>query len=613
MAIFIVSNTGGNINAGATYVGGVAPTSTDSIAFTATSGQLTVNVAWTTAGFNCTNWTNTLTVNNTLTVTGGNVTLVAAMTITTTSGTPILSINTGGGTLTSNGKTWSYALKVQGASAFTLADNWIVGTLTVVNTTTLNGNALTVNGALTLSLGTISGTTNITLAGNSTLGGSAVIQNNLTITGTYTTTSTIFYNTGTLTCLTGTINQGVQSIVCVSSTTFNIGSSISNLQCQNGTFTLLSDTTIINYVFGVTGAVVMNGFTLYVSGNFTPTNNITARGTTNIIFNGNSTWTTPGVGAIQNNVTVTGTLTIIGTWYYQLGTFTNSGTLYTESSFLVTAVSGTTTFNMNGAKLGGFTLGGGSTINTVSLTSPLYVLNGICLLGAGSQVQTINGSTLYIESGTLTSAANSFAAVNGTSQIYITGDKASITDPSTTSNAGSSIWSLPITIDIRGNCIITGRLNLAAGGNLTILNGTIDNRAAVRNVPTLVITGNVTLTNIDRCKFRSITITNGLTITMNKFFNGSPENKTIIRSSSTTNYTITFTDSVPKKSFSVNIKNATITNNNILNIIGRDSNSGLNSGIIFGEGGLDGFPLNKYGAENSYGTISGFSQGGMNN
>lgn len=131
----------------------------------------------------------------------------------------------------------------------------------------------------------------------------------------------------------------------------------------------------------------------------------------------------------------------------------------------------------------------------------------------------------------------------------------------------------------------------------------------------LIIQSSTTLINIHKCKFKTITISANQTLTMNEFFSGSPENKSIIRvTGGATNFKINFTDTAPKKSFFVNIKNCTVqTTPNQLNIIGRDSNSGLNSGIIFGENGMNGFPLNKYGTENSYSFSNGFLQGATNN
>jgi hypothetical protein len=57
MALRTVSNTGGNWNATTTWVGGVVPSATlDTVAFTATSGPLTVNVASTCININFTNY-----------------------------------------------------------------------------------------------------------------------------------------------------------------------------------------------------------------------------------------------------------------------------------------------------------------------------------------------------------------------------------------------------------------------------------------------------------------------------------------------------------------------------------------------------------------------------
>lgn len=59
MAIKVVSNTGGLWSSPATWVGGVIP-EYDSIAFTATSGNLIVDVSNTIKGIDFTNWTGTL-------------------------------------------------------------------------------------------------------------------------------------------------------------------------------------------------------------------------------------------------------------------------------------------------------------------------------------------------------------------------------------------------------------------------------------------------------------------------------------------------------------------------------------------------------------------------
>ena len=144
MAVYTVANGGGNINAGATYVGGIAPSSTDTIDFTATSGQLTVNTPFTIAGIDFTNWTGTLTMSAILT-SSGNVKLVSGMTIAGASG---LTVSTTA-TLTSNGKTWPNNLTFSGTSqTYTLADDWTVNGTFSVGNSIVNGNIINLVGNL---------------------------------------------------------------------------------------------------------------------------------------------------------------------------------------------------------------------------------------------------------------------------------------------------------------------------------------------------------------------------------------------------------------------------------------------------------------------------------
>ena len=195
------------------------------------------------------------------------------------------------------------------------------------------------------------------------------------------------------------------------------------------------------------------------------------------------------------------------------------------------------------------------------------------------------------------------------------GEKAIYQDNATSVFQGQGIWRIPITINAT-YFLMLGRLVLSTGGSFVVNSKKVENKATFKNQPELIVGASATLTNIDKCKFKSVTLYGGITVTLNNFFSGSPEFKTVIRSNITTNYIITFTDTKPKKAYFVNVKNCTINQTlvkNQLNIIGRDSNAGFNTGIIFGEAGLNGFPLNQYPIENSYPTASGFSQGGMNN
>lgn len=608
MAIFTVSNTGGNINAGATYVGGVAPSSTDTIDFTATSGQLTVNANFTIAGIDFTNYVNTLTMSAILSV-KGNVTLVAGMTI---AGASRLSINATS-TITSNGKTWPNAVDFNMTAAsqtVTVADDWnIIGTVSfLTNIATFNGNKISVGGSLTNN--TNGGTTLFELVGTGTWTSSG-FKNSLTINtaGTITFSGTISYSTGTLTHTTGTVTTtGSTLSVNAASTLDTDGITLNNITFSGTTtVTLLSDLNCTDIIPN-SGTSTINGFKINVSRNLTVT--AVLQGTTNVDLIGTGTWS--GSGQVRNNLTIKSTaiIDIVGNVQFNTGTFIVElgAQVNASNSNLTVANTATTTFDISTIKLNNFYLGGASTVNTLVLNSPLYI-TGTAYLGGSAQPQTINGSPIYIESGTLSSQAGNGGTISGTSEIIMTGDKATYLDSAIPGFNGQGTWRLPITINVRGTILMYGRLVISTGGSFNIKNGTVEHRDGLVNKTSLLIQASTTLTNIDKCKFKNITINNGLTVTMNKFFTGSPEFKTVIRSNSTTNYTITFTDRVPKKAFHVNVKNCTVTQTstkNQLNVINRDGNSGLNTGIIFGESGMGGFSLGQFPIQNTYDMSNGF-------
>src|ERR1035437_6874202 len=130
MVIYFFRNTGNvNYNVTANWsltdgggATGAVPTSSDDVKIANNSGNLTVNVLSVAKSIDFTNFTGTLTMTSSITV-SGNVTLVAGMNIT---GVGNLTINSAA-TLTSAGKTWTGGLIFAGsAQTFTLADNWIV-------------------------------------------------------------------------------------------------------------------------------------------------------------------------------------------------------------------------------------------------------------------------------------------------------------------------------------------------------------------------------------------------------------------------------------------------------------------------------------------------------
>jgi hypothetical protein len=117
-----------------------APTSSDPVIFDTNSGNCIMNVAGVAGSVNFTNYTNTITFSNSLTV-SGNITLGSGMIIL---GTGTLAVN-GSSTLTSNGVIFPNTLELRATATYTLADNWTIRTLNIpVNATTitLNGNTL---------------------------------------------------------------------------------------------------------------------------------------------------------------------------------------------------------------------------------------------------------------------------------------------------------------------------------------------------------------------------------------------------------------------------------------------------------------------------------------
>lgn len=606
MAVYTVANGGGNINAGATYVGGIAPSSTDTIDFTATSGQLTVNTNFTIAGIDFTNYVNTLTMSAILSV-KGNVTLVAGMTI---AGASRLSINATS-TITSNGKTWPNAVDFNmtaGSQTVTVADDWnITGTVSfLTNIATFNGNKISVGGSLTNN--TNGGTTLFELVGTGTWTSSG-FKNSLTINtaGTITVSGTVSYSTGTLTYIAGTVTTTGSTLSVTAASTLDIsGINLNNITFGGTiTVTLLSDLNCTGTLTIGGGISTFNNNNINVGGSLVM--NSSSIGTSQINLNGTGSWS--GVYPVKNNLTIKSTaiIDIVGSVQFNTGTFiVEAGAQVNASNSTLSVIANaTTTFDISTIKLNNFYLGGASTVNTLVLNSPLYI-TGTAYLGASSQNQTINGSPVYIESGTLSSQAGNGGNILGTSQIIMTGDKATYLDSATPVFNGQGTWRIPITINVRGTILMYGRLVISTGGSFNIQNGTVDHRDGLVNRTSLIIQANTTLTNIDKCKFKNITINNGLTVTMNKFFTGSPNYKSIIRSNAAANYTITFTNTVPKKAFHVNIKNATITNRNQLNVINRDGNAGNNLGIIFGEIGRNGYPINKFPIEPNYPFGDGF-------
>ena len=573
-------------------------------------GQLRTNLNINTAG--------TITIAGTVGYNTGTLTHIAGTVVTTGSQLNVA----GSATLNISGINLNNIAFAGTITVTLLSDLNVYGLWTVSNPLTLNGFNINIYGSITITSSS-QGTTVVNALGTGTYNIN-VINNNMNIntagTITFLSGTTFYYGVNTLRYITGTVVTTNHTLAIQNSCTLNTSgmtwNNVSNFAA--GIVTLTSNLNLSGTFRTQTATGTLNGFNVNCSGSLlVDIGNNTTSGTTLVNLTGTGTWSGVGGGTFRSNLTIkTGAnITISGSVTYNTGTLTvePGAVVNTGGSTIVIIGTVTTTFNTGNIRFFNIILGGSSTGPVLQLNSPLYI-TGTATLGASSQNVTINGSPVYIESGTLTSGPGNGGGILGTSQIIATGDGLTYLDSADKLPGfnGQGTWRLPITINIRGTFLMFGRLVISTGGSLNIQNGNVENRDGLINRSSLSVQANTTLTNVHKCKFKIITITAGVTLTMNEFFTGSPEFKSIIRSTTTANYTVTFTDIVPKRAFHVNVRNCNVTQTlvrNQLNIINRDGNAGFNTGIIFGESGMCGFPLNKFPTEVSYPTDNGFKNG----
>lgn len=534
MATRTVSNAGGNWNATATWVGGVVPVANDDIAFTATSGNLTVNVATANLiGVNFTNYVGTITFNNVINTSGvlnlgtGGYTQAGASGI----------IVNGTTTLTSGGVTWSRTLTFTGTSiTYTFVGNWTsTGNITLSGTTasTFTGNTLNIGANLTqTTTATISGTTAFVFNGTGTWSNSStgVLRNNTTVNtaGTLTMSGNLYYNTGTFTYTAGTVTTTGSTLNVAAATTFNTGTfAWNNFTTTGTTYTItrssnlnITGTLTLNHTgtlsfsgaftfnptgdlivtqgtttipntlnvtnFTINGSPILNTNTINISGNLTTTATGICSGTTSLVLTGTGTWNNTSTGTIRNNLNINAganTITVSGNVRYDTGTLTyTSGTVSTTGSLLI--IGANTTLNTNGIIWNDIS-GQGTT--QITLGSNLTLTGTLDVRNTGSSLSFILGGNTLVSANANLSLGTACTFTLPANQTF-----KSLLVSATSGTLNSN--SLTITENLTINTSLGGTTNIIYGGTGTWTassNSIISNNFTINTAGTLTISGNV--------------------------------------------------------------------------------------------------------------------------
>lgn len=389
--------------------------------------------------------------------------------------------------------------------------------------------------------------------------------NTLTVNNTLSVASAI-----TLVAAMTIAGTGTLSITGTATLTSN-GKTWSGAMGSTGAFTLtLTDSWIIAGTLTLTSTgvgAIYNGNSLTIGGGITVygNGNRSVSGTTTFILNGTGTITSGVNSLIVNNLTfnTTGTITISGIMYYRGGTLTYiAGTIVVIGSTLYLQTAGAT-LNTSGMTWNSVWFRN----QTHTLTSDLN-LSGLLTLGSSSSTVTINGSTINANGGILMGSDGTTAIVTGTTNIKVTGG--TIT--------GVSTVQLRLNLEIAGDVTISNTADFRYNtGTLTYTSGKVTTTGS-----TFVITLPTTLINMDKMTWNTVTVTAGVTLTMNKFFSGSPTKKTTIQSSvASTPYTTTFQDTFEKTAKFIKISDCSLSRRGQLLVTTTNSDKGGNTGVRY--------------------------------
>lgn len=395
MATRTISSLGGNYNSTGTWVEGAVPTSADDVVATATSGQLTVNVASAAQSFNFTNYANTLTMNNTWTVSGtGTQSFVAGMTI---SGSSNISLTGAGATIVTNGKLIPN-LSITGNK--TLNDTVNVLNMTFAGASALTNNSINCSGTFSSGINSLTGTSTVLISGTGSLT-AGLIANPLTINTTGTVTGTnigIGLGTnGTMSYISGTLS-GVKVKA--------VGANVTINQTATGSFATIDILTVTNtQVFNIYGTVKANFLNINLQGAGTLQTQISGSGALSVGDAFITPYAINSVGIIQyrpNSLQLhsgaTHSFTTISSFAYQniTSNTTSSGTAST-----ISGTAGTTNIIVADAE--------NSLLNNVNITN-INASGGQTLYVRGNG--TLSGTTNIIKTTNVPTAGGSFTFVN---------------------------------------------------------------------------------------------------------------------------------------------------------------------------------------------------------
>jgi hypothetical protein len=424
-------------------------------------------------------------------------------------------------------------------------------------------------------------------------------------------TTTITHVSGNV-AISGTGNNYILFTSCV----LNISNAFSSIPIRLGNNTTIqSNTTFGDLTTQTTTVAFAGAFTVNVEGNLAI--NITTSGaSTPIVINGtgSQTWSHGSAVYLSNNLTInkaSGTLTLGTNVYYATGTLTHTlgdVDVITNSNTFQTVNATINTSNINWNNF--FFASSGA--NTMTLANNLYISNTFTCGGQGTingafniycgncninnsssgatSVQITYSGIIYCSNNLTYSGVSNVASITGT--VYV-GGSVFFNAPASSSQGAGNIYMVGNGVISSLNIIypINTNLYFDTGGKITISTPINFANGAARTIN--LIRGNVdaskcdlylnqnvnhTLINMHKIAWKSVNVAGTATIlTMNEFFSGKPNLKTIVASSVASNYTVTFTDNFEKIAKFVNISGCTLSRPQQLLLITDSKKSSTNT------------------------------------